>query len=159
MRVHSLLSYQTRFSHPPTPPREKQLDAVVPTRGDSCRCRGRESGRRRDAAVLGRRLINHQAVHVLDARRCSVVSILHGGGRAALCLQVSPSPRGKICLAVFPLQPAYPSRMYALWTGAWWPEKYLYFYSLSRHKFNFCRGGWHSSTRQCRAAKGWSVGF
>ena len=51
----------------------KQLDAVVTTRGDSCRCHGRESGRQRDATVLGRRLIDHQAVHVIDARRCSEV--------------------------------------------------------------------------------------
>ena len=45
------------------------------SRCDCCPCRGCKCGRRRDAAVLGRRLINHQAVPVLDARRCSVVYI------------------------------------------------------------------------------------
>lgn len=109
--------------------------------------------------VLDGRLLNHQPVHVLDGQRCSEVYIKHGGRRTAPLLQVLPCPRRKICAALFPQQPTHPSRMYVLWTGAWWPEKYLYFYSLSFQEINICRGGWHSSTQQCRAAKGWSVGF
>ena len=89
------LSYSDRLIDPPNPPREKQLDAVVTSRCDCCPCRGCKCGRQRDAAVLGKRLINHQAVPVFDARRCSVVYIKHGGRRAAPHFQVPPSPNGK----------------------------------------------------------------
>ena len=146
--------FHTVFTNP-----GKIVQSVVLSRCDTARRRGRESGRRRSASMLGRRFITLHPVHVLRARRCSEVYIMHGDRRKALRLQVLPGPRGKICAALLPPQPTHPSRMYVLWTGARWLEKYLYFYYLSRHKFNIRRGSGDSSTQQCRAAKGWSVGF